>query len=144
MESKRGCGILISRVGYCIIKQNCTTSPKMCAPRNEGWDCVSGKTSRSECRKFPAMRCKIEKMKVMKKKPETKCERMPRQFCRKEECGGGGGSNDDPDLTSVTSIMDESLCYFRIQMVRHFRDPNRFLHPAHDQNYQSIEVTHTM
>ena len=56
-------------------------------------------------------------MKVMKKKPETKCERMPRQFCRKEECGGGG-SNDDPDLTSVTSIMDESLCYFRIQMVR--------------------------
>lgn len=92
-----------------------------------------GKTSRSECRKFPAMRCKIEKMKVMKKKPETKCERMPRQFCRKEECGG---SNDDPDLTSVTSIMDESLCYFRIQMV------NEIL-PKRTCNYTPKRVCHS-
>jgi len=74
-----------------------------------------------ECRKFPAMRCRIEKMKVMKKKPETKCERMPRQFCRKEACSGSVDSL--PSLqagnppTSVNSIMDEKLCYFRIQMV---------------------------
>lgn len=89
-----------------------------------------GKSTEPECRKFPAMRCKIEKMKVMKKKPETKCERMPRQFCRKEECSGP----QDPE-TSVTSIMDESLCYFRIQRVNE-------IVPKRTCNYTPKRVCH--
>lgn len=72
---------------------------------------------KKECSKIPAMRCRIEKMKVMKKKPETKCERMPRQFCRKEACESDPLAAAETDSTSLTSIMDESLCYFRIQMV---------------------------
>lgn len=78
------------------------------------------KPKEKNCSKIPAMRCRIEKMKVMKKKPETKCERMPRQFCRKEDCNDpvpAAAAVAEAEATSLTSIMDESLCYFRIQMV---------------------------
>ena len=38
----------------------------------------------------------------MKSKPETKCERVPREFCRKEACDPQQGSDE---------------CYFRNQVV---------------------------
>ena len=98
-----------------------------------------------DCQKVPAMRCRIEKRKVrsqthmdvlkcihtlilyndhycskyiyfrykqvIKTKPETTCKRMPRQFCRNEDC-------KDTHKTSTANILDEELCYYRIQMVR--------------------------
>lgn len=96
---------------------------------------MSGKRSASrrakKCQKYPAMRCKIEKMKVMKKKPETKCSRVPRKFCRKESCNrsfdvGASSANSTNtnlhkhlqsslDPAAARTIMDEALCYFRIQ-----------------------------
>lgn len=39
-----------------------------------------------DCLRVPAMRCRIEQRTVTKSKPETRCERVPRQFCRKELC----------------------------------------------------------
>ena len=38
----------------------------------------------------------------MKSKPETKCERVPREFCRKEACDPQEGKDE---------------CYFRNQVV---------------------------
>ena len=48
---------------------------------------------------------------MVKTKPETTCKRMPRQFCRNENC-------EDTHKTSTANILDEELCYYRIQMVR--------------------------
>ena len=56
----------------------------------------------AQCIKVPAMRCKIEKVEVMKSKPETKCTRVPREFCRKEACDPQEGRDE---------------CYFRNQVV---------------------------
>ena len=42
------------------------------------------------------------KVEVMKSKPETKCERVPREFCRKEACDPREGRDE---------------CYFRNQVV---------------------------
>ena len=53
-----------------------------------------------DCVRVPAMRCKIEKVMVMKSKPETKCVRVPREFCRKEACEA-----------------EKEECYFRNQVV---------------------------
>ncbi len=51
---------------------------------------AEGKTSsrdpRMRCEKVRAVRCRIEKKTVTKTKPETKCQRVPRQFCREVEC----------------------------------------------------------
>lgn len=55
------------------------------------------------CKRMPAMRCRIETRKVVKTKPETKCRRLPRQFCRKEEC---------------RAEARQQKCYFRTQTVR--------------------------
>ena len=48
---------------------------------------------------------------MVKTKPETTCKRMPRQFCRNENC-------EDTHKTSTANILDGELCYYRIQMVR--------------------------
>ena len=56
----------------------------------------------AQCIKVPAMRCKIEKVEVMKSKPETKCTRVPREFCRKEACVPDDGPEE---------------CYFRNKVV---------------------------
>ena len=60
------------------------------------------------CEKVRAVRCKVEKKMVTKTKPETKCRRVPREFCRKEECG---------DYSDTNEKLDDG-CYFRTQMVR--------------------------
>lgn len=72
------------------------------------------------CSKYPAMRCRIEKKTVIKTKPETKCQRVPRQFCRKEDCSfkGGDSNSDKVEDPKAMEIMDEALCYYRIQTVR--------------------------
>ena len=57
--------------------------------------------------------------KVIKTKPETTCKRMPRQFCRNENC-------EDTHKTSTANILDEELCYYRIQMVRKRKLINMF------------------
>ena len=44
----------------------------------------------------------VLKVEVMKSKPETKCERVPREFCRKEACDPEEGRDE---------------CYFRNQVV---------------------------
>ena len=46
----------------------------------------------------------------MKTKPVSKCERMPRQFCRKEDC-------ENIHRSSTVNILDQELCYYRIQRV---------------------------
>merc|ERR1719479_320170 len=69
-----------------------------------------GSREKADCQNIPAMRCQIEKRKVMKTKPVSKCERMPRQFCRKEDC-------ENTHRSSTVNILDEELCYYRIQMV---------------------------
>ena len=51
----------------------------------------------------PAMRCKVETRKVVKTKPETKCERVPKETCRKHAC--------NPLPTKSSERRDESGCY---------------------------------
>ena len=55
------------------------------------------------------MKCKIEERTVVKTKPETKCARVPKESCKKQNCTQqsikGPKKNDD------------SLCYFREQTV---------------------------
>ena len=48
----------------------------------------------------------VPKVEVMKSKPETKCERVPREFCRKEACDPEEGRDE---------------CYFRNQVVSDVR-----------------------
>ena len=55
-----------------------------------------------QCRSVPAMRCKIEQRTVVKTRPETKCDRVPRTFCHDEKCEG---------------FSEEPVCYFRDQLV---------------------------
>lgn len=55
------------------------------------------------------MRCKIEKRTVVKTKPESKCSRVPRQFCRKEDC-------DDAEHDEIIHDNDQN-CYYRNQVV---------------------------
>ena len=49
------------------------------------------------------MRCKVETRKVVKTKPETKCERVPKETCRKHAC--------NPLPTKSSERRDESGCY---------------------------------
>ena len=63
----------------------------------------------STCKRVPAMRCKIEKRTVVKTKPESKCSRVPRQFCRKEDCNK---IEEEENLFS-----DDPNCYYRNQIV---------------------------
>ena len=58
------------------------------------------------------MRCKIEKRTVVKTKPESKCSRVPRQFCRKEDCNK---IEEEENLFS-----DDPNCYYRNQIVSYF------------------------
>ena len=55
------------------------------------------------------MRCKVETRKVVKTKPETKCERVPKETCRKHAC--------NPLPTKSSDQRDESGCYMREQTV---------------------------
>ena len=56
------------------------------------------------------MKCKIETRTVVKTKPETKCERVPKQFCRKERCTS--------QVNKIPGDKDtKSGCYFREQTV---------------------------
>jgi len=63
------------------------------------------------CRLVPAVRCKIERKMVTKRKPETRCERVPRQFCRKEACEVGQTINSCYFRTQVVSEMREATTY---------------------------------
>ena len=58
------------------------------------------------------MSCKIEKRTVVKTKPESKCSRVPRQFCRKEDC-----SQKDVDENLYNN---DPNCYYRNQIVSFF------------------------
>ena len=49
------------------------------------------------------MRCKVETRKVVKTKPETKCERVPKETCRKHAC--------NPLPTKASDDSDEFGCY---------------------------------
>jgi hypothetical protein len=82
------------------------------------------------------MRCRIEQRNVVKSKPETKCHRVPREFCHKEECkedDSSAGDNlsidnssDDDRKSSAVNATDGSElrpdCYFRQQIVSQFFD----------------------
>ena len=63
---------------------------------------------KSDCTKVPAMRCRIEKRTVVKTKPESKCSRIPRQVCRKEDC------NDEAEDELLNG---DPNCYYRNQVV---------------------------
>ena len=67
------------------------------------------------------MRCRIEKRTVVKTKPESKCSRIPRQLCRKEDCVLEAVDVQDFDQAASES-RDELLngdadCYYRNQVV---------------------------
>ena len=53
----------------------------------------------------PAMKCKIETRVVVKTKPETKCKRVPKEFCKKQPC-------TRPSDKNGKSRDDDSGCYF--------------------------------
>ena len=57
------------------------------------------------------MKCKIEERVVVKTKPETKCNRVPKEFCKKQNCTQQQSSRTPKDTD------DDSLCYFREQTV---------------------------
>ena len=51
------------------------------------------------------MKCKIETRVVVKTKPETKCKRVPREFCKKQNC-------TKPSDENRKDRSDDSGCYF--------------------------------
>lgn len=55
------------------------------------------------------MRCKIEKRTVVKTKPESRCSRVPREYCRKENC------KDEEEQSELMS--GDPNCYYRNQIV---------------------------
>ena len=55
------------------------------------------------------MRCKVEKRTVVKTRPETKCERIPKETCKKQRC------TYIPSKTPKNN--DDSGCYIREQTV---------------------------
>jgi len=61
------------------------------------------------CKRVPAMKCNIETKVVLKTKPETKCERVPKEFCRKQNC--------TPQTDKSSKDNDASGCYFREQTI---------------------------
>ena len=64
------------------------------------------------------MRCRIEQRTVIKNKPETKCHRIPREFCHKEDCKEA--DEDEVQNQNNSAESDDSLhpkCYFRQQIV---------------------------
>lgn len=64
-------------------------------------------SKKTQCNKVPAMRCRIEKRTVVKTKPESKCSRIPRQICRKEDC--------EEDVEEL--LNGDPNCYYRNQVV---------------------------
>ena len=60
------------------------------------------------------MRCKVETRKVVKTKPETKCERVPKETCRKHAC--------NPLPTKSSERRDESGCYMMEKTVSEIMD----------------------
>ena len=58
------------------------------------------------------MRCRIEKRTVVKTKPESKCSRIPRQICRKEDCEV---EDDKKEL-----LKGDPNCYYRNQVVSEY------------------------
>ena len=61
---------------------NCKTEQmKKCKEVTEGY------TTREECDEWPVERCSIEKNKVKKYTPETKCYKEPRELCAPRGCG---------------------------------------------------------
>ena len=75
------------------------------------------------CTKVPAMRCRIEKRTVVKTKPESKCSRIPRQLCRKEDCDDVLEDLNVQDFDQAASESRDELlngdadCYYRNQVV---------------------------
>ena len=68
--------------------------------------CSESRDKFDRCKHVPSMRCRIEKQTVVRVRPETKCQRVPRSFCHSEDC--------------KTPLVDDSLCYFRDQVVSFF------------------------
>ena len=61
---------------------NCRTEQmKKCKEVTEGY------TTREDCDEWPVQRCSIEKKKVKKYTPETKCYKEPREHCAPRGCG---------------------------------------------------------
>ena len=48
---------------------------------------TEGYTTREDCDEWPVQRCSIEKKKVKKYTPETKCHKEPKQMCAARGCG---------------------------------------------------------
>ncbi len=72
------------------------------------------------CEKVRAVRCRVEKEMVTKTQPETRCRRVPRQFCRKETCGGEeeeGEGEEGKERRGGGGGRRDDECYFRTQMV---------------------------
>lgn len=69
------------------------------------------------------MRCRIEKRTVVKTKPESKCSRIPRQLCRKEDCDDVLEDLNVQDFDQAASESRDELlngdadCYYRNQVV---------------------------
>jgi len=82
-----------------------------------------------KCRRVPAMRCKIEKRTVVKTKPESKCSRVPRQFCRKEDCNKSDEEenlfNNDPNCYYRNQIVNEILPEEKCSLI-----PKQMCHPV--------------
>jgi len=66
---------------------NCRTEQmKKCKEVTEGY------TTREDCDEWPVQKCSIEKKKVKKYTPETKCYKEPREHCAPRGCGFRNGS----------------------------------------------------
>ena len=50
-------------------------------------DVTEGYVTRQECDEWPVQRCTIERKKVKKYTPETKCTKEPKEICAAEGCG---------------------------------------------------------
>ena len=57
------------------------------------------------------MRCKVEKRTVVKTRPETKCERVPKETCKKQRC------TYIPSKTPTNNDATSDGCYIREQTV---------------------------
>jgi len=106
-NSRTGCVGGVRRICYTKYAAECHTERVEHEMEEDRPNCkvrrVKSCSGEGDCRMVPAVRCKIEKKMVKKMKPETRCQRVPRQFCRKEMCDGGNVRDDD--------------CYYRTQVV---------------------------
>jgi len=91
---------------------NCRTEQmKKCKEVTEGY------TTRQDCDEWPVQRCSIEKKKVKKYTPETKCYKEPREHCAPRGCGFRNGSVECHDKVK-TIVVDNPVETCEMEPVR--------------------------